>query len=289
MNPARKERGNQSTMNHFQKHNPKQIHASGTATTTQRFSRYFSTALLAFSLVSAQAQDSQPKPIETPLPSYPAALSDTDIDGTVVITATVKADGSISDAAIKSADHPAFGEAAMKAILSWQFAPATKGSQAIDAKVAIPFEFTAPAHQRINDMLNRKVYRPIAEHIFEQKDLGKKLKVAKKASPQYPSSLHNSGIDAKVRVKFVVAPDGSTLNPEVLDKPNKEFALPAITAVANTMYKPPMKDGKGVYAQTTITLRFEESEAVSSVNVSSAPGIIEEAEERMRSSAPGSR
>jgi len=257
---SQKTEHNPSAMNYLIEQKSAQNRAFDTALPqkSRHFHLYFATALLALFLGSAQAQDTQPKPIETSSPEYPPSLLDSGMDGTAIITVIVKADGSVSNATIKSADHPAFGKAAMDVIGSWRFSPATKDGKAIDADITIPMEFTAPIHQKLNGMLGRNAYRLIPEPILEQKDFGKKLKIAQKASPQYPYALRGSGIEPKVHVKFVVAPDGTTLNPEVLDAPRREFVMPAITAVARTIYQSPRKDGKGVYVSTTITLKFKE-------------------------------
>jgi len=60
-----------------------------------------------------------------------------------------------------------------------------------------------------------------------------------------------------VTVKFVIAPDGSTLNPEVVGAKHKEFEARRCTAVALMSYEPLLKDGKGVYVETTTALSFE--------------------------------
>ena len=64
-------------------------------------------------------------------------------------------------------------------------------------------------------------------------------------------------IEEKVQVKFVVAPDGTTLNPALAAPPkHKEFEPAAIQAVALMSYEPPLKDGKPVYVEATTTLNF---------------------------------
>jgi len=80
--------------------------------------------------------------------------------------------------------------------------------------------------------------------------------VKKAARPIYPRALVGSDTEEKVTVKFVIAPDGTTLNPEVVGAKHKEFEIPAMQAVALMTYEPLLKDGKGVYVETTTTLAF---------------------------------
>ena len=211
---------------------------------------------LALGVTSALAQKTDPKPINTPLPGYPETLTDTGLSGVAEVDITVKADGSVANAELAMATHRAFGRAAMAVVTTWKFEPGTQDGTPIDRKVGIPFRFTAPADQQINASVKRKVFVALPEPALSQKDFGGKLKVKREARVVYPRALAGSDIEEKIKVNFVVAPDGSTINPVVEGAKHKEFEMPAIQAVAQMSYEPPMKDGKAVYVETTTTLRF---------------------------------
>ena len=205
--------------------------------------------------LAAHAAQTAPKVLETPSPGYPAVLADTGTSGTATVEVLVKSDGSVGDATLKSADHQAFGEAALEAVKKWRFEPATLDGSPVEKRVTVPFKFAAPATQVLNAKFNRKVFQEIPERVLTAKEYGKKLKPTKPLKPAYPAAA--KGKEASVQVKFVVAPDGTTLNPEILGKPPKEFLVPAILTVAGAAYEPPQKDGKGVYVEVTTKIAFE--------------------------------
>ena len=213
---------------------------------------------LAFA-VTVNAASTTPKPIETPSPVYPDALIDTGRKGTATIEIIVKPDGSVANAQVKSADHEAFGEAARVAIEKWRFEAATVDGAPVEKRVTVPFTFVPPVTQVLNAMFKRKVFQPVSEPVLTLKQYNKKLKATKPPRPSYPAAA--KGATGNVQVRYVVAPDGTTINPELVGEPKKEFALPAIMAIAATVYEPPLKDGKGVYVEMTTKLSFEPPQA----------------------------
>ncbi len=204
--------------------------------------------------LTVEAAQTAPKPVETPSPGYPAALTDTGTSGTAFIEIIVQPDGTVADAQVKSADHEAFGEVALAAVRKWRFEPATVDGVAVERRVTVPFKFAAPVTQQLNAKFKRKVFQEVPERVLTQKEFGKKLKAKKPLQPVYPPAA--KGAEASVQMKFVVAPDGTTINPEIVGTPPKEFYLPAILAVAGAAYEPPVKDGKGVYVEMTTKLAF---------------------------------
>ena len=205
-------------------------------------------------VASSHAQKTDPKPLETPSPRYPAALADTGISGTAVVDIVVLPDGSVGDPKIKSADHEALGDAAVTAIKQWRFTPATVDGAPVERKVSVPFQFSAPVADVINARLKRKMFQKITDPVLTEKEFGKKLKASKPPKPNYPPAA--KGARQNVEVRFVVAPDGTTLNPEIIGEARKEFLAPAIFAVAAATYQPPVKDGKKVYVATSTKLSF---------------------------------
>lgn len=205
----------------------------------------------------ALAQKTDPRPINTPSPGYPEALTDTGLSGQAEVDFTVKADGSVADVQLGMATHRAFGRAAIVAVGAWKFEPGTQDGAPVDRRVTVPFRFPAPLDQQINASVKRKVFVTLPEPALTDQDFpAKKLKVKHPVRPVYPRALAGSDIEEKVIVNFVVAPDGTTLNPTVIGAKHKEFEVPAMQAVALMSYEPPLKDGKPVYVATATTLRF---------------------------------
>ena len=74
-------------------------------------------------------------------PAYPGELIKDGVQGTVVLTAIIHADGSVSDIAVVKSLNPRLDKNAMQALSRWLFRPALKNGQAIDleAVITVPF------------------------------------------------------------------------------------------------------------------------------------------------------
>jgi TonB family protein len=216
-------------------------------------------ACFALGSATVLAQKADPKPVSTPLPGYPEALTDTGLNGLAEVDLTVKADGSIADVQLGMATHRAFGKAAMAVVANWKFQPGTQDGAPVDRRMSVPFRFTAPFDQTINAIAKRKVFlASLPETPVSEKDFpAKKLKAKRPARAMIPPSLARADIDEKVQVKFVVSPEGLPLNPSIgAEAKHKELEPAAIQAVALMSFEPPKKDGKPVYVETTYAVEF---------------------------------
>lgn len=74
-------------------------------------------------------------------PAYPGDLINDRIQGTVILTAIIHADGSVSDIAVAKSLYPQLDQNAVEALSRWVFRPALKDGQAIDldALITVPF------------------------------------------------------------------------------------------------------------------------------------------------------
>jgi periplasmic protein TonB len=205
----------------------------------------------------ARAQSVPPKMLTAPEPSYPVALTDTGLVGDAEVDLTVKTDGSVGNVELAVATKREFGKALLAAVKSWRFAPATRDGVPVEMQVTIPFVFTPPNEQVVNAVMKRKVFVKLPTPAISQKDYGEKLKVKTDFRPIFPRSLASMHDEVTVEVNFVVAPDGTTLNPTIVGSPLKEFILPALVAVARASYEPPTKDGQPVYVETSTKLDFD--------------------------------
>ena len=77
---------------------------------------------------------------------YPPVLRDARVSGRVVIELVVDEEGVPIEgsARVIEASHPAFGEAALRAVDRFRFSPARIGSKAIPVVVTIPIQWTVP-------------------------------------------------------------------------------------------------------------------------------------------------
>lgn len=75
-------------------------------------------------------------------PSYPKWARERRLQGTVLLKVLVKANGTVGEVKIEeSSGFKALDSAALKAVSSWRFQPATQDGQAIDEWYDLPIEF----------------------------------------------------------------------------------------------------------------------------------------------------
>jgi TonB family protein len=80
----------------------------------------------------AASHDQDPRAISAPAPKYPYELKRAEVEGAVLVSFTITAQGDVTDVvAVKSTDRN-FAVSAVNAVKSWKFAPATKDGQAVN-------------------------------------------------------------------------------------------------------------------------------------------------------------
>lgn len=83
--------------------------------------------------------------IDTPTPAYPPELACADIGGEVVVRLTVGTEGQPVDVVlVETSGQPALDAAALEAVKTWRFEPATRGGVATTSKINVPVTFTPP-------------------------------------------------------------------------------------------------------------------------------------------------
>jgi serine/threonine-protein kinase len=98
-------------------------------------------------LASAPEPTAASVPVETPAeclscppPAYPPAAEKYGLEGDVEIEIVVDAKGRVIEARLLGG-HPAFGKAAQRAVLTWRFAPATRGGVPVKSTRRFPVQF----------------------------------------------------------------------------------------------------------------------------------------------------
>jgi TonB family protein len=93
---------------------------------------------------SATMKPSTPKPFFGSRPAYPAALQQTGLKGTAVVTMLITAQGKVLDPVVESASEPPFGEEALSAVRQWRFLPRVIDGRPVETRVSVPFTFDPP-------------------------------------------------------------------------------------------------------------------------------------------------
>ena len=117
-----------------------------TAKTTERQDKPRPTAPAAPARPAAPAGPSTgPVCISKPDPTYPAALEERGIGGSVTVLLSIDAAGRVTDATVaKSSGQPALDRSALTGVRRWRFKPALRQGQAIAATTRINVVFRAP-------------------------------------------------------------------------------------------------------------------------------------------------
>jgi TonB family protein len=204
----------------------------------------------------ALAQKVAPIPKDCKSPVYPEELTDSGLSGTALLAMTVNSDGSVSDPIVVTADHSAFGTAALAVVRDWKFEPAKLDGVAVAIRVHQPFDFQSPFDQRVNSLFKRKVFASISQPILSEKDFGLPLVAKRPPRPVYPAGYVAPYSHEVVDVEFIVNPEGQTMNPRVVGHYHPALTTAAIAAVAKAVYEPPQKFGQGVYVTTSLSLVF---------------------------------
>jgi len=77
-----------------------------------------------------------------PLPRYPAAARAQGLEGVVVLSVLVRYDGRVDDARVAvSSGTTILDEAALAAVRTWLFTPASRGGHAVESVVEVPVKF----------------------------------------------------------------------------------------------------------------------------------------------------
>ena len=99
---------------------------------------------LAIATVSAQeaAFDVRPVPVKTPPPEFPSAMQRQGISGVVAVRVLIDENGAVAECTVSKSSHAEFEEAAVSAVKTWKFKPASKGGVAVKSSVVIPIKFT---------------------------------------------------------------------------------------------------------------------------------------------------
>lgn len=90
----------------------------------------------------APGDRAQPQPLSTPAPRYPREALRMGAGGTVRITVTVAADGSVERQELTdSSGNRHLDRAALEAVRRWRFQPATRNGKPVAAEVSVPIVF----------------------------------------------------------------------------------------------------------------------------------------------------
>lgn len=83
----------------------------------------------------AVSHDQDPKVISATAPKYPYELLRAEVEGAVLVSFTVTAQGGVTDVVVVNSTDRAFEASALNSVKSWKFAPAIKEGSAVNMPV----------------------------------------------------------------------------------------------------------------------------------------------------------
>ncbi|MBC7369797.1 MAG: TonB family protein [Undibacterium sp.] len=187
--------------------------------------------------------------------------------GEAVLEFTVEANGSVASLRVLSATQPAFGQAALAALATWRFRPALSNGQTIAVPLIKRVEFvavpqSAAAAEAIKDPVAELVRAVRAGSIGAPKGLDEKLTPIFRVPPVYPAALKAAGgPKGEAVIEFVIARDGRARLPKIVSASHEEFGWAAATAVAQWVFKAPMREGQAVDVKVSIPVGFAPPES----------------------------
>jgi TonB family protein len=215
-------------------------------------------ALVTLVSASAFAQITQPRPLNAPSAEYPAALRKSLRAGQAVIQVTVSKAGLVVDAEAKSADDPAFAEAALAAVRQWTFAPATRDGIPSASSIDVPFVFTVPIEEQVNASVGREVFQEFDQPVIEVSALRVRPTPNKPVVPIYPKELIGSGKTADYKIDFIVTREGRVINPSIPPEGPDALRIAALVAIARAEFTPVFHQGLAVNCRTSAVVRLRE-------------------------------
>ena len=87
----------------------------------------------------------QPLAVDTPPPDYPLQYACAGAGGEVTLVVRIAADGAPAEVRVEYASrHPGLDAAALAAVRTWRFKPATRRGKPVATTIRVPVKFTPP-------------------------------------------------------------------------------------------------------------------------------------------------
>lgn len=173
---------------------------------------------------------------------------------------TVQLDGGVTEVKLREATAPEFGAALVAAIETWRF-EAARGSRPGPITLLkkavfkpLPADATeAPRH----DPLGRLVMLARKDSLRGGGDLDEKLTPLYRVAPNYPVALRTADKPSgEAMIEFVIDRDGRARLPRIVSATHEPFGWAAATAVAQWLFRPPLRGGVATEVKVQIPFGF---------------------------------
>lgn len=216
-------------------------------------------ALLPLPVLVAAAAVTPPKPITTVAPKHPPELYEQAVDGSATVRFKVNTDGTVSDAVVMEASDPAFGEAAVEAVLQWKLEPAVQDGKSVAIKVSQQFSFNVPVHKKLEKVAGRPVFVDPPDKIVPMAEIRPRPRPVVPPRPIYPDKLKGSGKEGVVHIEFIINKAGLPVNPRITGTEGDDFKMWAVLSLIKARWEPIEHEGEIVAVSVRFPMRFSET------------------------------
>jgi TonB family protein len=189
---------------------------------------------------------------------FPKKMQQWGLDGNVMISSVLTADGRSEDLRVLKSIHPAFELAAIKGMMSIRVQPATLNEKPIPILVITPFSF----------MLSSSKKSSIAEHAAfsfpkvnsskpddERYDVAPEIRVV--SLPAYPYALLMDRVTGSAKVSVTLDQLGMVKDVKVAEATHPEFGAATKAMMQNWDFSPALKAGKPISTQFRFEHQFQ--------------------------------
>jgi TonB family protein len=202
----------------------------------------------------------QPEPRVVADPVWPYDLLMAGEGGSATVTYTVDDDGLPRDVRVQSATKPEFGDALVAAVEASYFVRAMDAGHAVAVPLLQRVDFAPipPDAKDDSDPVVRLLSAVRAKQVGGSKGLDERLTPVYRVPPTYPGSLRANGSPAgKAEISFIIDRDGRARLPRIVSASDPAFGWAAATAVAQWVFKAPVRNGQHVDVTARIPFDFK--------------------------------
>ncbi|HEX2853310.1 MAG TPA: TonB family protein [Opitutaceae bacterium] len=169
-------------------------------------------------------------------PVYPADALRSKVGGRVVVRIIVDETGNVTSGRVLSAPDHRLADAALAAVKTWKFSPATENAKPVAICMDAPLIFDpakgAKSWKEGGSLPGESLPQPVR----------RTAAAAKNAPPGgYPEALTERRLSGRVAFACVVQPDGRATDLRILGASHADFVLPAFDAIAHWEFTPAMQ------------------------------------------------
>ncbi|MDR1789240.1 MAG: TonB family protein [Opitutaceae bacterium] len=194
-----------------------------------------------------------PTLVRQPFIKYPAAMSQSGLTGRVEVAFTVNRNGDVENPRIVRANNPGFEKAALEAVLSAKYKPATRDGKPVSQEVRQTVDFQMPGTPSASSGLEVEVSKKDMEEMPENLRFDKAPEARGSVRPVYPRRLLEEGTGGKAVVSLFLDKKGNVSFARLVEASHPEFGASLLAAAGHFEFTPARRERKPVET----VLRYE--------------------------------